>query len=615
MGGHLRAFLVTLAMSAATPQLLPAQYLRGVNVTGAEWGNKTIPGANGEEYLYPSQQTFEYFAARGFNFIRLTNLWERLQPTPGGPLDPTVLGYLKQNVAWAKAAGIKVSIEIHNFGRYTIPGSVCSGQDPWGIMPAACIIDNKYNGNVLVSGADLADFWRRMSDEFKGDSTVMAYDLMNEPHDMGTADWKQITQDVLTAIRNNDDSKLIMIPGDGGSNATSWPSNHGSASWINDPQNNFWYEAHEYFDYDYSGTYAAARTINGVDVTYPSSYDLNLAANSDLLNVGVNRLQPFLGWCQANNVKGYLGEFGVPRDEPRWLPVLERLLEKLDEAGMAGSYWSAGDAWNWASSDKLNVQPENGFTTDREQMPTLLAHLAPDMFRTDSAAGPYGYALAPGSLVAGFGQDLAVSTRSAAGSSLPTTLLGTQIQLTDSQNSTTFAPLLYVSPERLYYQVPSSTAPGRVDVQVIKSGTTVASGVLEVQTLAPVIITANGGASGVASAQIRRVKPDGRTTYEPVATYDASEREYVAIPIRFDSDSLSLILYGTGFSQLPGTSAASVSINGTPVSVTSAGSTGLYPGLDQITVTLPSSLAGSGSVTVQSTLGGIAANVVTVSFQ
>ncbi len=201
------------------------------------------------------------------------------------------------------------------------------------------------------------------------------------------------------------------------------------------------------------------------------------------------------------------------------------------------------------------------------------------------------------------------------GNTLPTTLHGAQVQLTDSQSVTTFAPLVYVSPSRIYYQVPSSVASGRVDVQVLKDGTAVSAGVLEVQPLAPVIFTANGSTSGVASAVVRRVKPTGATTYEPVAHYDPSQGKYVATPINFASDSLSLILYGTGFAQLPGTAQASVRLNGTPMSVTSAGATGQFPGLDQITIALPSSLAGSGAATLSSTLGGIAANDVTIAFK
>ena len=55
---------------------------------------------------------------------------------------------------------------------------------------------------------------------------------MNEPHDMGTAGWQVISQTALTAIRDNGDNKLIMIPGDGWSGAESWEDNNGPNGWI-----------------------------------------------------------------------------------------------------------------------------------------------------------------------------------------------------------------------------------------------------------------------------------------------------------------------------------------------------------------------------------------------
>jgi hypothetical protein len=59
---------------------------------------------------------------------------------------------------------------------------------------------------------------------------------------------------VLTAIRANGDNKTIMIPGDGWSNATYWSTYNGATPFITDPANNYYYEAHEYFDSDFSGT-------------------------------------------------------------------------------------------------------------------------------------------------------------------------------------------------------------------------------------------------------------------------------------------------------------------------------------------------------------------------
>src|SRR5205085_2256206 len=82
---------------------------------------------------------------------------------------------------------------------------------------------------------------------------------------------------VLNAIRANQDDKLVLIPGDSWSSANRWVTVHGPAGWIEDPANNFVYEAHQYFDSDESGTYRL-------------SYDAELARNSDLANVGKTRV-------------------------------------------------------------------------------------------------------------------------------------------------------------------------------------------------------------------------------------------------------------------------------------------------------------------------------------
>jgi len=573
------------------------QYFRGVNVSQAEWGDPWS-AAYGAEYSYPSAPTFNYFASRALGYIRLQVQWERLQPTLSGPLDPTNLGYLQQDVAYAKAAGALVSIVPHNQARYAPNESFVSNP---------CIIDNPCPGSPAnVTSADLADFWVRMSNAFKDEPAVAAYDLMNEPHDMGVASWGQIAQTVVTAIRNNGDNKTIMIPGDGWSNATYWSSYNGAAPFVSDPTNNYYYEAHEYFDSDYSGSYA-------------ETYDEELAANSDLAIVGVTRLAPFVSWCTANFVPCYLGEYGVPNNDARWLNVLNNFLQALDDAGMPGTYWAAGELWATVPTcpcSLLSVQPANNFTTDAEQLPTLLAHPAPRSFRTASAAASYGFASAPGQLVAGYGSGLATETGPATETPLPTMLKGAQVQLTDSGGNVSFAPLLYVSPGQINYQLPAGVTPGLATAAVLNGTATVASGALEVQAMAPTIFSANSTGQGVAAAQIQRVLPDGtQPPPEDVAVYDPGSGQFVASPIAFNGDTLFLILYGTGFDGASGVNGTTVSVGGMPTTVTYSGKQSQFVGLDQIDAELPSSLAGTGQVTVNVTVDGIAANPVTITFQ
>jgi endoglucanase len=369
--GGIAALIVMIAGTAA------GQYLRGVNVSQAEWGDPLNLTEGPGNYAYATAPTFNYFAARALPFIRLQVKWERLQPTLGGPLNSDQLTYLQNDVAYAKAAGALVSIVPHNEARYATLESQVANYDS-----DACIVDNPCPGSpVLVTSDDLVDFWVKMSNVFVNDPTVIAYDLTNEPHDMGVANWSQIAQKVLTAIRANGDNKTIMIPGDGWSNATYWTTYNGAAPFITDPANNYYYEAHLYFDSDFSGSYA-------------ETYDQELAANPQLADVGATRLLPFANWCAANNVPCYLGEYGIPSNDARWLTVLNNFLNTLDIAKMPGTYWAAGELWATVptcSCSLLSVQPSNNFTTDAEQLPTLLGHLPPNTVRTASAAASYGW--------------------------------------------------------------------------------------------------------------------------------------------------------------------------------------------------------------------------------
>lgn len=337
---------------------------RGVNMSGAEWGN--LPGVLGRDYTYNSSASFQYFGGKGLTLIRVCIGWEHVQPTLNGALDTTNLNALKNDIAWAKANGCKVVIDVHNYARYSINEGGTYNK---------YIIDNVYGGVVKVSAANLANLWTQLSTQFKNETGVYAYGMMNEPHDMGTANWKTISQTVLTAIRNNGDNKLIMVPGTGWTGASNWSGNNGSTSWISDPANNFKYEAHEYFDHDGSGT-------------YNETYDQELAANPNLPTVGVSRLTNFTNWCYANGVSGYLGEYGVSNADSRWFTVLENFLKALDATNFDGTYWAAGEWWG---SYPLSAQPSSNFTVDAPVLPTLLAHLGSPAikFETESLAATW----------------------------------------------------------------------------------------------------------------------------------------------------------------------------------------------------------------------------------
>jgi hypothetical protein len=233
-------------------------YLRGVNVSGAEFGapysldpthrfSNRNPGRYDNAYHYDGQATFDYLASRGIELIRLQFRWERIQPTPGGPLNGTELRRLKAAVGRATAAGLKVILDVHNFGDYYIERNGRGVRFPI--------------GSDRLPIRDFADLWRRLSRNFKGTPGIAGYGLMNEPAGMPRVGdlspkkvWERASQRALDAIRSNGDRRLVLVQGYEWAGAQNWPTNH-PTSWIEDPKDNFRYEAHHYWDRNNSGTY------------------------------------------------------------------------------------------------------------------------------------------------------------------------------------------------------------------------------------------------------------------------------------------------------------------------------------------------------------------------
>jgi endoglucanase len=554
------------------------QYARGINLAGAEFGENNLPGTLGRDYTFNSETTYRYFGAKNLNLVRMMLRWERLQPVLRGPLDTNYLTGVKNNVAWAKTHGDKVILDIHNYGRFKLTEN--------GLLNTYTL-DNVYGGVVKVAGTDLADLWIRLSNEFRDEPAVYAYDLMNEPHDMGSANWKAISQAALMAIRSNGDPKLIMVPGDAWSSAEQWPTVHGPSGWIIDPANNFAYEAHQYFDRDGSGNYAL-------------TYDRELILNPNLSDIGPKRVANFVNWVKANNVRGYLGEYGVPDSDARWMTVLDRFLMAIDAAALDGTYWAGGEWWG---AYPLSVQPQNNFAIDRPQLATLSGHLAPGSFTTVSAASSTGFAFAPESLVSGYGAGLASDSTPASTIPLQTSLGGVQVELMDASGAQTLAPLLYVSPGQVNYLVPANLLLGKLDVALRNNGKVVSRGTLELDKVSPSLFSASSDGRGTAAAQIVRVHADGTQTFEQVLQ-----------PIDFgaSTDRLFLILYGTGFRNASG---VSLQIGPATLQLLYAGKQPQFFGLDQLNAELPRNLAGAGEVVVKFQADGKSANEVTLTFR
>ncbi len=192
----------------------------------------------------------------------------------------------------------------------------------------------------------------------------------------------------------------------------------------------------------------------------------------------------------------------------------------------------------------------------------------------------------------------------------PLSLGGTSVSVKDASGTELPAALSYVSPTQVNFAVPAGLAPGTATVKVTNGLGVVTAGTVPIANVSPGLFSADATGAGVAAASIVRVHADGTQTFEQVAQYDAASKKFAAVPVDVSTDQVYLVLYGTG---LRHAASVAVTIGGTPATVAYAGPQLQYPGLDQVNVLVPSSLAGRGSVAVQLTADGQGANAVGIS--
>ncbi|MCI0337641.1 MAG: SBBP repeat-containing protein [Acidobacteria bacterium] len=223
--------------------------------------------------------------------------------------------------------------------------------------------------------------------------------------------------------------------------------------------------------------------------------------------------------------------------------------------------------------------------------------------------------LAPESIVAAFGVEMA-HTADSSGTTNPFNTLGSvAIKVRDSDGKEREGQLYYVSPGQINYYLPAGTATGPAQISLTTSRARIAAEEINITTVAPGVFTANADGKGVAAAVMVRVKPDGSQLVEAVSRFDQAQNKFVAIPIDLgqETDRVFLSIFGTGWRFRSSESAVKVTIGGIDVPVTYAGIQPTFVGLDQINVQLSRSLAGKGEVDMVVTVDGKTANTAMVS--
>lgn len=329
-----------------TPGELPDMNvpMLGVNLSSASGGS--VPGTFGYDYMYPRIQDLRYFKAKGARLIRLPFRAARFiedlkNPAPDYANDKSDVAAMKEVVAEAERLGMWVFLDAHDYAERTIDGT------QYKIGEGEYTIDR------------FAKMWGAIANEFKDYRNIWGYDLQNEPK-VNAQTLVEAYQAAIDEIRKVDTNAQIIVEGTNWASAYEWiygdhadknyPGYSTEVEWsykenspwllagLKDPQNKIVFQAHGYFDKDNSGTYKNGYT----EVDYRK------------------RFLPFLEWCRTNNVKGLIGEFGVPYNghssgDPRYMDILDGALQLFREYGMNATYWCAGAMYE---SNSLTCQPD-----------------------------------------------------------------------------------------------------------------------------------------------------------------------------------------------------------------------------------------------------------------
>jgi hypothetical protein len=244
-------------------------YLRGVNLAAGSFAASDSnggfgtgnPGRYGQDYTYETPESYTFLAGRGIRLVRLAVNWERLQPRPFEPLDPIELARVRDALDHARAAGLDVVLDLHNYGDYAAGGGE-QGQ-----------LRMLRLGDAALPTTALADFWRRMS-VAADNPAVIGLGLLNEPTRLaadgraGALIWERAAQQTVDAIRSTGDRRAVLVSGYVPMGPPSWGQMHPTA-WIDDPAHRIAYESHAYFDHDGSGHYWMSYADELRSVTWP----------------------------------------------------------------------------------------------------------------------------------------------------------------------------------------------------------------------------------------------------------------------------------------------------------------------------------------------------------
>jgi aryl-phospho-beta-D-glucosidase BglC (GH1 family) len=155
---------------------------------------------------YVAEDDVQFIKSVGFNTVRIPIHWN-LFMAPDGTMQGEGWALLDRAVAWARAAGLYVVLDLH-----AAPGGQTGiNHDDGPGYPLMFYVPRDRDLTVAL--------WRAIAQHFAGNPAILGYDLLNEPiapyHDVNTLNprLKPFYQRVTTAIRAVDPGRIVFLGG------------------------------------------------------------------------------------------------------------------------------------------------------------------------------------------------------------------------------------------------------------------------------------------------------------------------------------------------------------------------------------------------------------------
>jgi uncharacterized protein (TIGR03437 family) len=256
-----------------------------------------------------------------------------------------------------------------------------------------------------------------------------------------------------------------------------------------------------------------------------------------------------------------------------------------------------------------------GFLIAQQGMSSIRARQVSAAVSTVPAASFEPVPLAPASIAAAFGGQLATQTLVASdadpnqpGIQLPTQLAGTTVEVNGRR-----AGLFFVSPGQVNFAVPAAIESGPANLVARSGDGTVSNGSMMIAQVGPSIFTANINGRGVPAATLLRVRANGTQVFEPVSQLNQAMGSFTTRPIDLgpQGERVFLILFLTGIAGAQDANgdgnlneSIRVLVGGATMTPAFAGRQPDFVGLDQLNIELPRTLIGRGLVSLTITAPG-----------